>query len=136
MKKIVFLMISITILFVYSCTKSDTLYTTSATIYLINETNEVVKSDVFSNYIIQPGDTLIHTESHTNEYDEKPSIDNYDPFALADGSRVFIYGDSSQCEYGLSEIKNYENRKEIRELEFELTFRFTEEKRDNSEPCN
>ena len=110
------------------------LYTTSATIYLINETNVVVKSDDILGYIIQPGDTLIHTESLTSEYSEKPNINNYDPFAT--NNSLFIYGDNSKCEYRLTRIENYENRKEISSLEFQFTFRFTEEKRENAEPCN
>jgi hypothetical protein len=121
-----------------SCNDCDSkLYTTSAKIYLINETSVVIKSVSNSlGYIIQPGDTLIHTESHTNEYGEKPSIDNYDPFATLSGSRLFIYGDNSKCELGLHKIENYENRKEVNPLEFEFTFRFTEEKKAKAQNCN
>ena len=120
----------------FGCSKTGCcLYKTSATIYLINETSSVVKSDGILGYIIQPGDTLIHTESLTSEYSEKPSINNYDPFADSAGSRIFIYGDNSQCEHGLLRIENYEDRKEISPLEFEFTFRFTDEKRANAIPC-
>ncbi|PCI33328.1 MAG: hypothetical protein COB60_07865 [Flavobacteriaceae bacterium] len=136
MNKIKFLAIGILII-CFSCDIQDkgTVYTTSATIYLINETSVVVKSDDILGYIIQPGETLIHTESLlTSEYSEKPSIDNYQPFPS--GSRKFIYGDDSQCELGFHRIENYEDRKEVSELEFEFTFRFTEEKRENSESCN
>lgn len=120
----------------FSCVKEDggTLFTTSATIFLINETDVVEKSDDILGYIIQPGDTLIHKESHTNEYSEKPSINNYDPFAM--NNSLFIYGNNSQCEYGLSNIENYEKRKEVEPLKFEFTFRFTEEKKNNGVPCN
>ncbi|MFK7747089.1 MAG: hypothetical protein AB8B65_01730 [Kordia sp.] len=126
--------ISISIVLFSACTQTETEYTTSATIYLINETNVVVKSDDVLGYVIQPKDTLIHTESYTSEYNNKPSIDNYDPFPPA--GNIFIYGDNSQCERGIDKIENYENRREISELEFEFTFRFTEEKRENAEPCN
>jgi len=120
----------------FSCNKGEeeTQYTTSATIYLVNETSVVVKSDDILGYIIQPGETLIHTESHTNEYGKKPSIDSYDPFAT--NNSLFIYSDNSKCEIGLNDIGNYEDKKEINPLKFEFTFRFTEEKRANSEPCN
>ena len=43
-------------------------YTTSATIYLINETSVIVKSDDILGYVIQPGETLIRTENLTSEY--------------------------------------------------------------------
>ena len=117
-----------------ACTITEPQYTTSATIYLINETNVVVKSDTSLDYVIQPGDTLIHTESYTSVYKNKPSINNYDPFAT--NNSLFIYDNNSECELGLSNIENYENRKEVAPLEFEFTFRFTEEKRQNAEPCN
>lgn len=113
-----------------------TLFTTSATILLVNETDVVVKSDDLLGYVIQPGDTLVHKESHTNEYSKRPSINNYDPFAVVDGSNVFIYGDNLSCEIGLTDINNYENRKEVKPLEFEFTFRFTEEKKASGVPCN
>lgn len=135
MNNLKLLITSISMVLLNACTQqTETEYTTSATIYLINETDVVVKSSTSFGYVIQPGDTLIHTESYTSEYNNKPSIDNYDPFPPA--SIVFIYVNNSQCEYGLRKIENYENRKEISPLEFEFTFRFTEEKRQNSEPCN
>ena len=120
-----------------ACTQqTESQYTTSATMYLINETSVVIKSDDILGYVIQPRDTLIRNETHTNEYSEKPDINNYDPFATHAGSRIFMYGDNSQCELGLSNIENYEDRKETSPLEFEFTFRFTEEKKANSSPCN
>ena len=134
MNKIKFLIVGIICTYLTCCTQTETQYTTSAKIYLINETSVIVKSDDILGYVLQPGDTLIHTESHTNEYGEKPSIDNYDPFAT--NNSLFIYGDNSQCELGLHKIENYENRKEVGPLEFEFTFRFTEEKKENSESCN
>jgi len=116
------------------CNDCNSLYTTSATIFFINETSVVVRSDNKLGYVIQPGETIVHKESHTNEYGKKPSISNYDPFAT--NNSLFLYENNSKCEYGLSNIENYENKKEVSPLEFEFTFRFTEEKRKNSEPCN
>jgi len=127
MNNIKILIISISIILLNACTQTETQYTTSATIYLINETDVVVKSDASLGYVIQPGDTLIHTESYTSEYNNKPSIDNYDPFPPA--GNIFIYGDNSQCERGLDRIENYENRKEISEFDFEFTFRFYRRKK-------
>ena len=120
----------------FSCNKGEeeTRYTTSATIRLVNETSVVIKSDDILGYVIQPGETLIHTESHTNECEEKPTIDTYDPFAT--NNTLFIYGDNSRCELGLNKIENYENRKGISSLKFEFTFRFTEEKQAQASPCN
>jgi hypothetical protein len=39
------------------------------------------------------------------EYGEKPLINNFDPFVEISGSRVFIYGNNSECELDLTEIK-------------------------------
>ena len=136
MNNIKILIISISMVLLNACTLyiTEPLYTTSATIYLINETDVIVRSSESFGYEIQPGDTLIHTESYTSIYKNRPSIDNYNPFPPA--SILFIYGNNnSQCEYGLRRIENYENRSEISPLEFEFTFRFTEEKRANSTPC-
>jgi len=137
MNKLQIIGIGILIVCLNACVQREVEYSTSATIYLINETNVVVKSGDVLGYIIQPGDTLIHKESFTTEYgDEGPSINNYDPFPPSPNTSLFVYGDNSQCERGLHSIENYENRKEVAPLEFEFTFRFTEEKRDNSESCN
>ena len=109
------------------------LYTTSAKIFLVNETSVVVKSYTPFDYVIQPGETRIHNESYTSEYSERPTVDNYDPFPT---SYLFFYGDGTKCEIGLTDIENYEDRKETSPLVFELTFRFTQERLANAEPCN
>lgn len=122
--------------FFLSCDCNDCdsrLYTTSATIYLINETSEVVKSGSAFNYVIQPGDTLVHKESFTTQYSNKPTAKTYEPFPTF---YLFYYGDGTKCEIGLTDIENYENVKEVESLVFELTFRFTEERKANAETCN
>ena len=136
MNNIKILVLGIVLTCLHSCgqTLTETQYTTSATIFLINNTSVVIKSDTILGYVIQPGDTLIHRESYASEYNNKPSINNYSPFAT--NNSLFIYGDNSECELGLNTIENYENRKETSPLEFEFTFRFTEEKKANSSPCN
>ena len=48
----------------------------------------------------------------------------------------FYYVDNSKCEVGLRDIENYEDLKDVSDLNFELTFRFTDEKMENAEPCN
>ena len=123
-------------LFFLSCDCNDCdsrLYTTSATIYLINETSEVVKSGSAFNYVIQPKDTLVHKESFRTEHSSKPTTQTYQPFPT---SYLFYYANSTKCEFGLTEIENYENVKEVEPLVFELTFRFTEEKKSKAETCN
>ncbi|MCF6297530.1 MAG: hypothetical protein L3J08_06050 [Flavobacteriaceae bacterium] len=111
------------------------LYKTSATIYLVNETSVVVKSDDRLGHIIQPGETVIHKESYENEYGERPTINTYQPFPSA---YLFFYinVDESRCEAALRDIENYENIKEVSPLNFELTFRFTEERRAEEKDCN
>jgi hypothetical protein len=123
-------------LFSLSCDCNDCdsrLYTTSATIYLINETSEVVKSGSAFNYVIQPGDTLVHKESFRTEHSSKPTTQTYQPFPT---SYLFFYGDGTKCEFGLRDIENYEKIKEVVPLVFELTFRFTEERKAKAELCN
>ena len=134
MNNIKTLVLGMLLAFLSSCVQTETQYTTSATIFLINNTSVVIKSDTILGYVIQPGDTLIHRESYASEYNNKPSINNYSPFAT--NNSLFIYGNNSECELGLDTIENYENRKETSPLEFEFTFRFTEEKKANSSPCN
>lgn len=131
----IFKLIIVISLCISGCGKSTDhrLYTTKATIFLVNETNVVVKSDSPFDYVIQPGETLVHSETYSNEYSNKPTEDSYQPFPH---SYLFFYGDGTNCEIGLTDIENYENRKEVEPLVFELTFRFTEERKANAEPCN
>jgi len=111
------------------------LYKTSATIYLINESSSVVKSiDSSLGYEIQPGETVIHKETSEGEESKRPTINSYQPFST--GPYLFFYIDNSKCETGLRHIENYVNRKEISDLTFELTFRFTDLKMNNAESCN
>jgi hypothetical protein len=117
------------------CNDCKSLHVTTATIFLINETDVVVESDEALGYVIHPGDTLTHTESNRIDGD-RPTADQYFLSFSQNNNRFFYNSNSSKCEMGVLNVKNYENRKEISELEFEFTFRFTEEKRQNSEPCN
>ena len=110
----------------------DTLYKTSATIYLVNETSGVVKSYSSTfDYEIQPGQTVVHKESFTHEYSKKPTTETYSPF----GTDYLFFYDESKCENGLRDIENYEKRKEVSPLVFEFTFRFTKEKKAKAETC-
>jgi hypothetical protein len=134
MNKIKLYIVILMSLFVGCCDDCDSkLYTTSATIFLINETDVIVKSGSTFGYEILPGETLTHRESFTNEYSDKPTVETYDPFPTA---YLFYYGDGLKCESGLRFLENYENFKEIEPLIFELTFRFTEEKKIRAENCN
>ena len=113
----------------------DTLYKTSATIYLVNETSGIVKSSRTFRYEIQPGQTLVHKESYTVESTKKPTAETYIPFAATTSFDALFFYDKSKCEKGLRDRENYENRKEVSPLVFELTFRFTEEKKAKAETC-
>ena len=108
------------------------IYDTSATIYLVNETSGVVKSYSSTfDYEIQPGQTVVHKELFTDEYSEKPTAENYSPFRT---DYLFLYS-RSKCEIGLRDREKYEKRKEVSPLVFELTFRFTEERKAKAETC-
>ena len=119
-----------------SCfTEIDRQFSTKATIFLINETTTIVKSDEMLGYIIQPGDTLIHKETDTIDGD-RPSINQYF-LSFLENRNTFMYDeDKSRCEEKIYGLEFYENRKEVAPLEFEFTFRFTEEKKAVAESCN
>jgi len=123
------------LLLCFGCTTDCCLYKTSAKIYLINETSTSIKSNTVLGYTIKPGDTLIHTETYETEWSQMPTVKTYQPFANTVG-RTFFYEGSSKCETGMLNIENYENVKEVSDLNFELTFHFTDEKKENAETCN
>lgn len=119
----------------FGCSTECCLYKTSAKIYLINQSSSVVKSvyDRCFEYEIQPGDTLIHNESFEGEYSKRPTAKTYQPFQTC---YLFKYLSNSKCEVGLRDIENFDNVKELSDLNFELTYRFTDEKKENAELCN
>ena len=132
-----FLKVTFMFLLLTSCeifTSVEKEYKTKATILLINETNVVIKSDKSLNYTILPGDTIVRIENNVDVYSERPSINNYFPFSTVILPN-FAYGYNTKCETGLIYLENYENRKEINNLEFEFTFRFTEKKRQEASSC-
>ena len=99
-----------TLITCFSCSKEvETKYTTSATIYLINETSIVVKSDDALGYVIQPGETVIHTESNTLDGD-RPSINEYF-LSFLYNKNVFRYEyNELKCESQIFSIEYYEKR--------------------------
>ena len=109
-------------------------YDATATIYLINESSEVVRSSSRLNYVLNPGDTVIHTENSLMA--ARPSINEYFlPFT--EHRDTFKYETDQGCKYRQLEydIKNYDNKKEVGDLEFEFTFRFTDEAARDGFPC-
>lgn len=122
-------------LYMISCNKQvETIYETSAKIYLINNSSVLIKSDDVLGYSIQPNDTVIHVESNKLDGD-KPHINNYF-LSFEKNNNFFRYNnDESKCEKGIYTVKNYENRKETSDLSFEFTFRFTDEKMAKAESC-
>ena len=127
------LLFLLTTLLTSCCEDCDSsFFPTKATIFLINESSEAVFSYEF-NYLISSGDTLIHIEEINVESFDRPNINTYQPFPT---SYIFLYGNGEKCEVGTTDINNYDNRVEVADLEFELTFRFTEERRLASEFCN
>ncbi len=114
--------------------REETIYNTNATIYLINESSVIVKSDNELNYTLHPGERIIHKESNSLD-GGRPDINEYF-LSFLQKKNTFIYNDdNSKCEEGIYNIINYEDRKEISDLNFEFTFRFTDEKMANAKPC-
>jgi len=126
------------ILFLFSCEKVQQIekeYNTTATIYLINESSVVVRSNSRLNYALNPRDTIIHIENSLLS-GGRPSVENYFlPFAeYADTFRYDIENEN-RCEDRLTGLKFYENKQEVDDLKFEFTFRFTEERMKSAFPC-
>ena len=130
-KKLIFAFCTAMLCFGCEIQDGKKMFSASATIYLKNETSSVIRSESGLGYEIQSGEIVVHKESETMSL-KRPTVDTYQPFS---GEYVFYYIDESKCEVGLTDIENYENRKEVSPLHFELTFRFTEEKKANAEPC-
>ena len=107
-----------------------------ATYFFINETDEAVLSDS-DGYAddIMPNDTLVVVIEEETFSHKKPNKDNFGIFV----SWSFIYkdGDNMLCdsEKLIWDISNYEDRKEVDNLVFEFTFRFTEERKAQAKPC-
>ena len=88
------------------------LYTVEATIYFINETSVTITNDFAD---ILPNSTAVMKEERTMERHTRPTVDDYSPGI---NTRTFFYkvGDTLLCEFGASDITNYENRKEVDDL--------------------
>mgnify|MGYP000046827434 FL=1 len=117
----------------------EEIFHTKATIYLINESSVIVKSDNTLNYTLHPGERIIHKESNSLDGD-RPNINQYFLSFLQKNNTFTYNDDNSKCEKRIYDILSYENRKELAKvgdtLIFEFTFRFTEEKKAQAEPCN
>ena len=115
------------------CGGKDGNYQTKATIKFINETSNLVVSEVGCERDVEPNGILIF------EFDErlgtKPDINNF-PVSVFYCEMMYKDGDILKCESGVENIENYEDRKEVSPLVFEFTFRFTDEKKAIAEPCN
>lgn len=122
--------------YISSCSiESGKLYKTQATIFLINNTSDTIFSEDHCNRDIAPKDTLVIVEKYNTEHSERPSINNYIPFS-GDLCYLFYYDiEKQKCQHGFRNIENYENKKEISPLVFELTFRFTEAKKKEASIC-
>ena len=109
-------------------------YPTKATIFYINETDDSIISESVCDRDIAAGDTLIIT------FDEvlgiKPTIDSFPTSVFYCSKMQYQDGQELTCEENINDIQFYEDRKEVEPLVFEFTFRFTEEKKNQSEACD
>lgn len=104
-----------------------------ATIIYINQTSDSIISEEGCQRDIALNDTL---RIEINErLGVKPNINNF-PVSIFFCSMMYKDGNMLKCENKVEDIENYEDRKEISPLVFEFTFRFTEERKANAEPCN
>ena len=110
-------------------------YPIKATFYYVNQTSESIWSEEGCGFYINPADTLIYVEDEIFELQLRPSVDIY-PLRFSTNNCIMTYDEEGKlCEYGIKDILNYENRKEVEDLIFEFTFRFTEEKKAVAEEC-
>lgn len=109
-----------------------------ATINFINETSDSIKSTEGCDLDIDSGSSL--TFEVKNNLGGKPNIDNFPVSIFSNCSMMYKDGNIFRCEKGIEDIKSYENRLQLASKEdtlvFEFTFRFTELKKANAEPCN
>lgn len=131
--------ISFLIVFLVSaCSREiDYEWTTTSKITFINETTSTifVKGNDCKSSNILPNKTLIyqHVQVHPGtSLNDKPNINNFEIFIPC----TFFYGNTEKCESEVQGIDNYEYKKETRSLEFEFTFRFTEERKSMAKDCN
>ncbi|MEO9870368.1 MAG: hypothetical protein ABJQ69_03635 [Ekhidna sp.] len=105
----------------------------------INETSEPMIGGCVNpqDSIILPNDTLIWDQMGVNvQTNGDLTPDNFDPSIFWRCPFEYVDGDSRLCDDLMKDINNYENRKETKEGVFELTFRFTEERKANATSCN
>lgn len=128
----------LTVLFATACSKEvDYEWKTISEITFINETTStiIIKGNNCDSLMILPGDTLVYQNIQYHpgsSLNDKPSINNFEIFIPCD----FFFDNTEKCEIMVQDIENYENVKEVESLVFELTFRFTEEKKAKAENCN
>ena len=126
------------VFFTSACSKEvDYEWATTSEITFINETTSTifVKGDSCEISNILPNSSLIYQNIQYHpgsSLNDKPNINNFKIFIPCS----FFYGNTEKCEPGVQDIENYEDKKEPRSLKFELTFRFTEERKVAAEPCN
>ena len=114
--------------------KGDGHFTVKATVYYINETADSILLVQGCYTDIAPNDSLVFL------IDEAiGNIPNVDDFPIGAFTIIcpmgYKEGDKFLCERGIEDISNYENRKEVEDLVFEFTFRFTEERKAVAEEC-
>lgn len=122
--------------------------TIDITFYYINDTIDTVsisgtcgfdefKSRQNQSIDLLPGDTLsLHQKERKYTIPPNPSIDNITLYTGGDCRVVYNNKYCSGILDDFGNISHYESRKEVSPLVFEFTFRFTEERKANANPCN
>ncbi len=135
----------------FGCGEIDRFVNISYRVFYVNETMDTicmiyacpisggaVSGDTFQ---ILPNNTLTFEEHDVEFASPAPNVDNF-PIDLS--SCHIFYKNINQCDYGLNEnldrvrfrlIENYEDRREISPLNFEFTYRFTEEVKAEAGEC-
>jgi len=120
------------------CGGEDGNYPIKATISFINETSDIVKSSGCKK-------DLEPNEMHKLVIREVlgTKINNINEFPVSiftNCTMKYQNGNNFKCEQKIYDIKNYENKKQLESIKdtlvFELTFKFTEEKKMEAEDCS
>ncbi len=139
----------------FGCGETDYIVRVDFTVFYINQTTDTIymfgacpitgdtpiKTDTLQ---ILPNDTLTLGMNDAETISSEPVI-NINDIRLNLSCHIF-YKNANQCDYGRDEdgivartrffrIENYENRKEISPLNFEFTYRFTEEVKAEAGEC-
>ncbi len=111
---------------------------TTTKVTFINETSEAILPvggcDCKVPNILPNSELVyVHTQFEAgSSLSDKPNTNNLGIYIPC----IFFYSNTQKCKESVEEKTTWENFRQIREFEFGFTYRFTEERKANAEPCS